>query len=45
VTDLLIRGGTVVTAAGSRRAEIAVAGDRIERIETDLGGITNALPL
>ena len=28
MTDLLIRGGTVVTAAGSRRAEIADAGEQ-----------------
>jgi dihydropyrimidinase len=37
VTDLLVLGGTVVTATTSRRADIAVADGRIERIEADLG--------
>jgi dihydropyrimidinase len=37
--DLLIRGGTVVTAAGSRRADVAVRGGSIEAIEPDLGGL------
>jgi dihydropyrimidinase len=36
--DLLIRGGTVVTAEGSRRADVAVRGGVIEAIEPDLGG-------
>jgi dihydropyrimidinase len=39
VTDLLIRGGTVVTATGSRRADIAVTGGVIEAVEGDLGGV------
>jgi dihydropyrimidinase len=30
--DLLIRGGTVVTAGGSRRADVAVEGDRIAAV-------------
>ncbi|MFL5675353.1 MAG: dihydropyrimidinase [Chloroflexota bacterium] len=38
MTDLVIRGGTVVTATGSRRADIAVAGGRIVAIEPDLSG-------
>jgi dihydropyrimidinase len=38
VTDLVVRGGTVVTANGSRRADIAVRGGIIEAIEPDLGG-------
>jgi len=38
VTDLVIRGGTVVTAAGSRRADVAVRGGVIEAIEPDLTG-------
>jgi len=38
VTDLVIRGGTVVTATGSRRADVAVTGGRIEAIEEDLSG-------
>ena len=38
MTDLVIRGGTVVTASGSRRADVAVTGGRIEAIEPDLSG-------
>jgi dihydropyrimidinase len=38
VTDLVIRGGTVVTASGSRRADVAVRGGVIEAIEADLSG-------
>jgi dihydropyrimidinase len=37
--DLLIRGGTVVTAGGSRRADVAVRGGMIERVEPDLGDL------
>jgi dihydropyrimidinase len=40
--DLLITGGTVVTAGGSRRADLAVAGGRITAIEPDLGGLQAA---
>jgi dihydropyrimidinase len=36
--DLLIRGGTVVTATASRRADVAVAGGRIVAVEPDLSG-------
>ena len=39
VTDLLVRGGTVVTATGSRRADVAVVGGLIEAVELDLGGL------
>jgi len=39
VTDLLVRGGTVVTPIGSHRADVAVAGGRIERVEPELGGL------
>jgi dihydropyrimidinase len=35
--DLLIRGGIVVTAAGSSRADVAVAAGRIAAVEPDLG--------
>ncbi len=35
--DLLVRGGTVVTASGSRRADVAVEHGRIAAIEPDLG--------
>src|SRR6478609_7190779 len=40
MTSLLVRGGTVVTVAGSRIADIAVDGGRIAAIEPDLAGIT-----
>ena len=36
--DLVIRGGTVVTAAGSSRADVGVEGGRIVAIEPDLPG-------
>jgi dihydropyrimidinase len=39
VTDLLVRGGTVVTAAGSQVADVAVSGGSIEAIDTDLSGL------
>ena len=39
MTDLLVRGGTVVTAAGSSRADVAVDGGRITAVEPDLGGL------
>jgi dihydropyrimidinase len=38
VTDLVVRGGTVVTAAGSRRADVAVSGGIIEAVQPDLSG-------
>jgi len=37
MTDLLIRGGTVVTSAASHRADVAVRDGAIEAIEPDLG--------
>ncbi|NJD28820.1 MAG: dihydropyrimidinase, partial [Chloroflexi bacterium] len=39
MTDLLVLGGAVVTAAGSRRADVAATGGVIEAIEADLGGL------
>ena len=39
MTDLLVRGGTVVTASGSARADVAVDGGRISAIEADLSGL------
>ncbi|MEO5885833.1 MAG: dihydropyrimidinase [Candidatus Limnocylindrales bacterium] len=36
MTDLVVRGGTVVTASGSRLADIAVSGGLIAAIEADL---------
>ena len=38
MTDLVIRGGTVVTAGGSRLADVAVNGGVITTIEPDLSG-------
>ena len=37
--DLLVLGGTVVTTAGSRRADVAVRGGSIEAVEPDLSGL------
>jgi dihydropyrimidinase len=42
VTDLLVRGGTVVTATGSRPADVAVEGGRISLVEPDLAGLAAA---
>ncbi len=39
MTDLLVRGGTVVTAIGSTRADVAVQGGRIASVAPDLGGL------
>lgn len=39
MTDLLVRGGTVVTASGSRRADVAIEGGRVAAVEADLGGL------
>lgn len=39
MTDLLVRGGTIVAATGSRRADIAIDGGRITTIVDDLGGL------
>ena len=39
MTDLLVRGGTVVTASGSARADVAVDGGRITAVEADLSGL------
>lgn len=38
MTDLVVRGGTVVTATGSRVADVAVDGGRITAVEPDLSG-------
>ncbi len=40
--DLLVLGGTVVTAAGSRRADVAVRGGVIEAVEPDLSALAGA---
>jgi dihydropyrimidinase len=37
--ELLVRGGTIVTPGGSRRADLAVTGGRISAIEPDLSGL------
>jgi dihydropyrimidinase len=36
VTDVILRGGTIVTAEGSFPAEVAIAGGRIEAVGVDL---------
>jgi dihydropyrimidinase len=40
--DLLVLGGTVVTATQSRRADVAVRGGVIEAVEPDLSGLRGA---
>jgi dihydroorotase-like cyclic amidohydrolase len=40
LTDLVIRGGTIITAQGSRRADLAADGGRITAIEPSLDGLT-----
>ncbi|HEX5149787.1 MAG TPA: dihydropyrimidinase [Candidatus Limnocylindrales bacterium] len=40
LTHLLIRGGTIVTASGSRPADLAVEGGHIAAVEPDLAGLT-----
>ncbi len=42
MTDLVVRGGTIVTADGSFRGDIAVKGGIIEAIAPDLAGPTAA---
>ncbi len=42
MADLLVRGGSVVTAAGSARADVAVEGGRIAAVEPDLGGLVES---
>jgi dihydropyrimidinase len=39
--DLLVRGGTIVTPSGSRRADLAVEDGRISEIEPDLAGLAD----
>ena len=39
MTDLVVRGGTVVTAEGSRKADVAVRAGAIEAVEADLGAL------
>ena len=39
MTDLLVRGGTVVTTGGAARADVAVDGGRISAVEPDLLGL------
>jgi dihydropyrimidinase len=42
MTDLLVRGGTVVTTTGSSRADVAVSGGLIEAVGPDLGGLVES---
>jgi dihydropyrimidinase len=39
MTDLVVRGGTVVTTNGSRRADVAITDGSIELVGTDLAGL------
>ncbi|HJW21307.1 MAG TPA: amidohydrolase family protein [Candidatus Limnocylindrales bacterium] len=39
MTDLLVRGGAVVTAEGSRRADVLVRGEVIAAVDDDLSGL------
>ena len=39
MTDLLVLGGTVVTASGSARADVGVDGGLISAVEADLSGL------
>lgn len=39
--DLLVRGGTVVTAGGSRRADVAIRAGLIDAVEADLGDLAD----
>jgi dihydropyrimidinase len=39
LTRLLIRGGTVVTATGSRRADVSVSGGTIDAVDADLSAL------
>jgi dihydropyrimidinase len=41
LTDLLVQGGTVVTAAGSRRADVLVRAGEVEAVEQDLSAMSN----
>ncbi len=41
MTDLVIRGGTVVTASGSLAVDVAVQGGRIEAVGTDVGRLAD----
>jgi dihydropyrimidinase len=42
VTDLVVRGGTVVTTFGSRIADVVITGGRIDAIVPDLAGPAGA---
>jgi dihydropyrimidinase len=41
MTDLLVRGGTVVTVEGSRAADVAAEGGRIVAVEEDLAPLSD----
>src|SRR5689334_17294828 len=42
MADLVVRGGMVVTAGGSRVVDVAVSGGRITAVEPDLSGLAAA---
>jgi dihydropyrimidinase len=39
--DLIVRGGTVVTASGSRRADVAIRAGSIDAVEPDLSAVAD----
>ncbi len=41
MTDLVVRGGTVVTSGASWRADVAIRAGTIEAVETDLGALAS----
>lgn len=40
--DLVVRGGTVVTAVGSSRADVGIRAGSIQAVESDLGALVDA---
>ena len=42
MSDLLVRGGTVVTAGGARRADVLIRAESIAAVEPDLEGLASA---
>jgi len=45
VGDLIVAGGTVVNATGSRTADVLIAGERIEAVEPGLAATVEGVPV
>jgi dihydropyrimidinase len=45
VADLLIAGGTVVTPAGTRVADVLLSSEQIQAVEQDLAGVVEGAPI